>query len=67
VAVGESGGGRHYSADDPAMNELFQHLRENRVNISIRRGILRMSIGLYNNEDDIDRVIDVSREWVADR
>jgi selenocysteine lyase/cysteine desulfurase len=67
VAVGESGGGRHYSADDPAMNELFEHLRDNRINISIRRGILRMSIGLYNNESDIDRVIDVSRDWVASR
>ncbi len=67
VAVGESGGGRHYSADDPAMNELFEHLRHNRINISIRRGILRMSVGLYNDESDIDRVIDVSREWVAGR
>ncbi len=67
VAVGESGGGRHYDADDPAMNALFQHLRENRINLSIRRGILRMSVGLYNNEDDIDRVVEVSRKWVAGR
>jgi cysteine desulfurase/selenocysteine lyase len=67
VAVGESGGGRHYDADDPAMNELHEHLTRNGVKLSIRRGVLRMSIGLYNNEADIDRVIDLCREWVANR
>ncbi|NNM06619.1 MAG: aminotransferase class V-fold PLP-dependent enzyme [Gemmatimonadetes bacterium] len=65
VAVGESGGGRHYSADDPAMNELFHHLVSNGVTISIRRGILRMSVGLYNDEADIDRVAELSRSWVG--
>jgi selenocysteine lyase/cysteine desulfurase len=64
VSVGEGVGGRHYGADDPAMNDLFQHLRENRINLSIRRGVLRMSIGLYNNEEDMDRVVEVCREWV---
>ncbi len=67
VAVGESGGGRHYGADDPAMNDLHEHLTRNGVKLSIRRGVLRMSIGLYNNEADIDRVIDLSREWVSSR
>ena len=64
VAVGESGGGRHYSADDPAMNQLHQHLTDNGVHLSIRRGVLRMSVGLYNNEEDIDRVLALSRDWV---
>ena len=64
VAVGESGGGRHYSADDPAMNRLYEHLTTNGVNLSIRRGVLRMSVGLYNNEADMDRVIALCREWV---
>jgi cysteine desulfurase/selenocysteine lyase len=64
VAVGESGGGRHYGADDPAMNRLYEHLTANRVNLSIRRGVLRMSVGLYNNEADMDRVIGLCREWV---
>jgi selenocysteine lyase/cysteine desulfurase len=67
VAVGESGGGRHYCADDPAMNELHQHLTDNGVNISIRRGVLRMSIGLYNNEADIDRVLELAKDWVQSR
>jgi selenocysteine lyase/cysteine desulfurase len=64
VAVGESGGGRHYSADDPAMNRLYDYLSANAVSLSIRRGVLRMSVGLYNNEADMDRVIDLCREWV---
>ena len=65
VSVGKSGGGRHYTADDPAMNELYEHLMRNGVRLSIRRGVLRMSIGVYNNEEDIDRVISLSRDWLA--
>jgi cysteine desulfurase/selenocysteine lyase len=67
VAVGESGGGRHYSADDPAMNQLHEHLTQNGVHLSIRRGVLRMSVGLYNDEEDIDRVLALCRDWVRDR
>jgi selenocysteine lyase/cysteine desulfurase len=67
VAVGESGGGRHYSADDPAMNDLYEHLTRNAVGISIRRGILRMSVGLYNNRADMDRVISLAGDWVRSR
>jgi len=64
VAVGQSGGGRHDGADDPAMNDLHRHLTSNDITLSIRRGVLRMSIGLYNNEEDIDRVVELCREWV---
>jgi len=64
VAVGESGGGRHDEAEDPAMNDLFHHLTRNRVRLSIRRGVLRMSLGLYNNQDDVDRVLELTRDWV---
>lgn len=67
VAVGESGGGRHYSAADPAMNQLHEHLTRHDVRLSIRRGVLRMSVGLYNNEEDIDRVVALSRDWAGGR
>lgn len=63
VAVGESGGGRHYSADDPAMNELHRYLSENGIRLSIRRGVLRMAVGVYNNQADIDTVVELCREW----
>lgn len=65
VAVGRSGGGRHYEADDPAMNRLYQHLTGNGVNLSIRRGVLRMSVAVYNNLQDIERVLELTRAWMA--
>jgi cysteine desulfurase/selenocysteine lyase len=65
VAVGKSGGGRHYTAEDPAMNSLYQHLTSNDVTLSIRRGILRFSLHVYNNEGDVDRVLSLMREWRA--
>lgn len=61
VAVGESGGGSHDTADDPATNALYQHLTSHGVRLSIRRGVLRFGIGMYNNETDIDSVIDLAR------
>ena len=63
VSVGESGGGRHYTADDPAMNELYEHLTEHRVRLSIRSGVQRFSIGVYNDQADIDRVVEVAGKW----
>ena len=63
-SVGESGGGRHYTADDPKMNELYDQLTRNGVRLSIRRGVLRMSLGIYNDEADVDRVVALTREWV---
>ena len=63
VAVGRSGGGHHDSADDPAMNDLHRHLTARGVRLSIRKGVLRMSAGVYNSRDDIDRVVDWAREW----
>ena len=64
VSVGESGGGRHYTADDPKMNELYDQLTRIGVRLSIRRGVLRMSLGIYNDEADVDRVVALTREWV---
>jgi len=65
VAVGRSGGGRHDGADDPAMNLLHQHLTDNGVRLSIRRGVLRMSLGIYNNEEDVDRVVGLCSQWIG--
>jgi cysteine desulfurase / selenocysteine lyase len=63
VAVGRSGGGHHDTADDPAMNDLYQHLTSNGVHLSIRKGILRMSLGLYNDVSDVDRALELVRSW----
>ena len=64
VAVGTSGGGRHYTADDPRMNSLHDHLIANGVRLAIRRGVLRFSLHVYNNEDDVDRVLQLTKEWL---
>jgi cysteine desulfurase/selenocysteine lyase len=63
VAVGHSGGGHHDTADDPTMNALYRHLSSHNVHLSIRKGVLRMSLGLYNNIADIDRTLELTREW----
>jgi hypothetical protein len=64
VAVGQSGGGHHDTADDPAMNDLYRHLVARGVHLSVRKGVLRMSLGLYNDISDIDRTVAWAREWV---
>lgn len=61
VAVGESGGGSHDTADDPATNALYEHLTAHAVRLSIRRGVLRFGVGMYNTEADVDRVIELAR------
>jgi cysteine desulfurase / selenocysteine lyase len=67
VAVGEGAGGRRDRADDPPMDELHRHLGRNGVRLSIRRGVLRMSLGIYNDRADVDRVVDLCRSWKARR
>ena len=67
VAVGHSGGGHHDTADDPAMNDLHRHLTANGVKLSIRKGVLRMSLGLYNDVADVDRFLALVRAWIAAR
>jgi cysteine desulfurase / selenocysteine lyase len=64
VAVGRSGGGHHDSADDPAMNDLYRHLTERGIRLSVRKGVLRMSVGVYNDAADIERVLEAVRDHV---
>jgi len=67
VAVGVAGGGHHDTADDPAMNDLYRHLNDGRVRLSVRKGVLRMSVGVYNDASDVDRVLELARAWVGSR
>ena len=61
VALGESGEGRHYTADDPALNTLHDVLTREGVHLSIRKGVLRFSLHAYNNEEDVDRILEIAR------
>lgn len=63
VAVGESGGGYHDSADDPTMNELHGWLSANGVRHSIRKGVLRFSVGAYNDAADVERALELARQF----
>jgi len=67
VALGAAGQGRHDTAEDPALNDLYGFLTGQGVRLSIRRGVLRFSLHLYNNEADVDRVVALAREWMTRR
>jgi cysteine desulfurase/selenocysteine lyase len=54
-----------YATGDERYNRLYQHLVDNRVKLSIRRGMLRFSLHVYNNMDDVDRVLALTREFLA--
>ncbi len=67
VAVGKSGGGHHDTADDPAMNDLYHHLTAHGVHLSVRKGVLRISLGLYNDASDVEKILELAGEWVEGR
>ena len=46
-------------------DRLYKHLGENKVRLSIRRGMLRFSLHAYNNMADVERVLDLSRKFLA--
>jgi cysteine desulfurase/selenocysteine lyase len=54
----------HYGSNDDKFNRLYAWLGENRVKLSIRRGVLRFSLHLYNNMDDVARVHDLARAFL---
>lgn len=63
VTVGEIEAGQHDGTDDPAMQSLHQFLTDHNVQLTIRRGVLRFSLHMFNNEDDVDRVVALAASW----
>ncbi len=63
VTIGEMDLNNHEGAGNGELGALFDHLWSNGVRLSIRRGVLRFGIHFYNNNDDIDRVLDLTRQW----
>ena len=55
----------HYATGDDRYNRLYEYLSANRVKLSIRRGTLRFSLHVYNNMDDVERVLDLTRRFLA--
>lgn len=54
----------HYGTGDERFNRLYEYLTANRVKLSIRRGMLRFSLHVYNDRQDVDRVLDLTREFL---
>jgi selenocysteine lyase/cysteine desulfurase len=55
----------HYGTDEDRFNRLYEYLGHNDVKLSIRRGMLRFSLHAYNNREDVDRVLDLTRRFFA--
>lgn len=47
------------------IHSLHEHLLENQVIVSVRRGMLRFSLHLYNTADEVDQVIAVTKNWLV--
>jgi len=54
----------HYGTSDELINGLYAHLTDNGVKLSIRRGVMRLSLHLYNNMDDVARVLELTRTFL---
>lgn len=66
VTVGRMSADQYATGDD-LYNKLYAHLVENRVRLSIRRGMLRFSLHVYNSMDDVERVLDLTRTFLGRR
>ena len=55
----------HYGTDDDRFNQLYKYLGDHQVKLSIRRGMLRFSLHAYNNLDDVNRVLELSKKFLA--
>lgn len=67
VCVGQLGGGRHDTSDDPLINDLYEYLTRRGVQLSIRSGLLRFAVGVYNDHNDVERVLALTRAWRGQR
>ena len=65
VTVGELIGGL-YESTDPALAAIHDRLKLAKVRHSARRNTLRFSFHLYNDESDIDRVVEVASAALRD-
>lgn len=65
VSIGDMNPDQHSGTNDARMNALSEKLTGEKVIHSIRRGMIRLALHLYNSEADVDHVIDVARKFTA--
>lgn len=67
VTIGETLSEDHDSTRDDTLARLYGFLTKRNVKLTIRRGVLRLSVHIYNDESDIDATIGLIRTWSKDR
>jgi selenocysteine lyase/cysteine desulfurase len=67
VAVGNALSAEHDTTNDPRLLALHSHLVENNIKLTIRRGLLRFSFHAYNDESDVDRIVELASNWKGRR
>jgi cysteine desulfurase/selenocysteine lyase len=63
VTVGSYSQDANESASDPEIAAIARYLQDNKIAFSLRRGLMRFASHLYNNQSDIDTVLEIIRGW----
>ena len=61
VSIGRHGAGGHDSSDDPHTQRLAEALKRSGVRLSVRQGMVRLSFHIYNDDADVDHVLEVAQ------
>jgi cysteine desulfurase/selenocysteine lyase len=61
VSIGRHGAGGHDSSDDQHTQRLAEALKRSGVRLSVRQGMVRLSFHIYNDDADIDHVLEVAQ------
>ena len=64
VSVGAPGRGGHRTTEDPRWNALYRRLAAAGARLSIRRGVLRFSCHLWNEESEVDGILEAAAGFV---
>jgi selenocysteine lyase/cysteine desulfurase len=64
VTIGTLGAGDAYTSDDERLNRFAAALKAAEVKFTVRRGLVRFGLHLYNNEADVDKMLEVARSAV---
>ncbi len=63
VCVGDVLSEQHDSTSHASLQDLYAFLTAHGVKLSIRRGILRFSFHVYNDESDVERTLSLVKAW----
>lgn len=64
VAIGDPAAVAESQAVGNRIQSLHDWLSESQVMVSMRRGMLRFSLHVYNTTDEVDRVVDLTKGWL---